>query len=64
MLCAASDYALWRTVTARFPATRDETQHINDHLRAAPAVALVRDSGGARLWSGWWFETAFSSVTL
>ena len=41
LLCAASGYALWRTVTARFHAPRDETQHINDHLRAAPEVALV-----------------------
>ena len=41
LLCAASGYALWRSLTARFPAPRDETQHINDHLRAALAVALV-----------------------
>ena len=41
LLCAASGYALWRTVTAHLPAPRDETQHINDHVRAASAVALV-----------------------
>jgi hypothetical protein len=40
-ICAASVYALWRTVTTRFRPRSGETQHINDRLRAALAGALV-----------------------
>ncbi len=40
LLCAASGYVLQATVTTRFTARRNETQHIIDRLYAPLADAL------------------------
>jgi hypothetical protein len=41
VLCAVSDYVLWRPLTQRIPRPAHETQHIINRLHAAPLGALV-----------------------